>query len=171
MDCRTPETPRHEQAGLMPILKNARHERYCQELAKGKTSDEAYQLAGFSANRGNATRLKAKESVQSRLIELQARVAAKAEVTVDSLIIEVEEARLLAMSIKQPSAAVAATREKGVLSGKRIERTEVGAPGEFDGLTADELRDQLRSEAAAIGEGTIASSLAGGSGAARGKPH
>jgi len=33
------------------------------------------------------------------------------------------------------SAAVAAIKEKGVLSGQRIEREEVGAPGEFDSMT------------------------------------
>jgi hypothetical protein len=32
------------------------------------------------------------------------------------------------------SAAVAAIKEKGVLSGNRIERRENGAPGEFDWL-------------------------------------
>jgi hypothetical protein len=32
------------------------------------------------------------------------------------------------------SAAVAAIKEKGVLSGQRIERREIGAPGEFDAL-------------------------------------
>jgi hypothetical protein len=37
-----------------------------------------------------------------------------------------------AMESKQFSAAIAAIKEKGVLSGARIERSEVGAPGEFD---------------------------------------
>jgi hypothetical protein len=43
----------------------------------------------------------------------------------------------------QFSAAVAAIKEKGVLSGKRVERTERGAPGEFEwleDLSADELK-------------------------------
>lgn len=31
----------------MPVLKNARHERFAQELAKGKTADEARCPAGF----------------------------------------------------------------------------------------------------------------------------
>lgn len=33
----------------MPVLKNARHEKFAQALAKGKTADEAYQLAGNRA--------------------------------------------------------------------------------------------------------------------------
>jgi hypothetical protein len=43
----------------------------------------------------------------------------------------------------QLSAAVAAIKEKGVLTGKRIERTEVGAPGEFEALGDDELKRAL----------------------------
>jgi hypothetical protein len=40
---------------------------------------------------------------------------------------------------KKSSAAVAAIKEKGVLSGQRIERREIGAPGEFESLSDDEL--------------------------------
>jgi hypothetical protein len=36
-------------------------------------------------------------------------------------------------------AAVAAIKEKGVLTGKRIEHSEVGPPGAFDALSDDEL--------------------------------
>ena len=43
----------------------------------------------------------------------------------------------------QLSAAVSALREKGVLSGKRVERSEIGAPGEFDHLNDDELERAL----------------------------
>jgi phage terminase small subunit len=54
----------------MPVLKNARHEKFAQELAKGKTADEAYQLAGFKPNRGNASVLKQKESISNRVAEI-----------------------------------------------------------------------------------------------------
>lgn len=57
----------------MPPLSNPRHERFAQELAKGKSADEAYQAAGYRQNRGNATTLKANQSVQARLEELQSR--------------------------------------------------------------------------------------------------
>lgn len=59
----------------MAPLPNARHERFAQGLANGKTADEAYQEAGFKPNRGNATRLKANESIQDRVKELTDRVA------------------------------------------------------------------------------------------------
>jgi hypothetical protein len=44
------------------------------------------------------------------------------------------------------SAAVAAIKEKGVLSGKRIERSERGEPGEFDWMerASEQLWNLLR---------------------------
>lgn len=69
----------------MPALKNGRHERFAQEIAKGETADAAYASAGFKPNRGNATRLKANESVASRVAEIQGRAAVRAEITVASI--------------------------------------------------------------------------------------
>lgn len=69
----------------MPALANAKHERFAHERAKGKTADEAYVLAGFSANRGNATRLNANESVSKRIAELLERAAIRTEITVANI--------------------------------------------------------------------------------------
>jgi hypothetical protein len=55
------------------------------------------------------------------------------------------------MQSGQLSAAVAAIKEKGVLTGKRIERSEVGGPGEFDALTDDELERALVERIARLG--------------------
>jgi Fe2+ transport system protein FeoA len=55
------------------------------------------------------------------------------------------------MESKQFSAAIAAIREMGVLSGQRIERREIGAPGEFEALTDDELLAALRERLRALG--------------------
>jgi phage terminase small subunit len=72
----------------MPVLSNPRHERFAQELAKGKSANEAYVLAGYEENRGNATRLNANESIQSRVAEIQSRGAQRAEVTVERVVSE-----------------------------------------------------------------------------------
>jgi phage terminase small subunit len=48
-----------------------------------------------------------------------------------------------AMESGQLSAAVSALKEKGVLSGQRIERREIGAPGEFETMTDEELERAL----------------------------
>jgi phage terminase small subunit len=65
----------------LPALSNPKHERFAQELAKGKTADEAYQEAGYKANRGNAATLKAKQNIQDRVTEILNRAATRVEIT------------------------------------------------------------------------------------------
>lgn len=79
----------------MPALENAKHERFAQELAKGKTADEAYQEAGYAENRGNAIRLKANERVAARVAEILERAAIRTEITVAGI-----TAKLLAIAEK-----------------------------------------------------------------------
>ena len=84
-------------------------------------------------------------------------VAERAVITRQRLIEMALEARKGALKAKQYSAAVAATKEIGILSGIRIERSERGLPGEFDELermSAGELRafvEKMLAQAA-IGE-------------------
>jgi len=59
----------------MPVLRNAKHERYCQNRVEGQTNHEAYANAGYKPNRGNAARLNANESIQGRIRELQGNAA------------------------------------------------------------------------------------------------
>jgi phage terminase small subunit len=134
----------------MPVLKNPRHERFTQLLASGKTATEAHQLAGFKLDRGNASRLATDPEIQGRVQQITAVGAERAAVTVESLINEAEQARRGAMEAGQYAAAVAAIKEKGVLSGKRIERSERGQPGEFadlDNMTAEQLAEFIRKQA------------------------
>lgn len=106
----------------MPVLANSRHERFAQELAKGKTADEAYQLAGYSENRGNSVRLKANESIVTRVEELQAKAAVKCELTIADLVAELEEARALAKEVAQPASLVTATMGKAKLLGLVVDK-------------------------------------------------
>ena len=55
------------------------------------------------------------------------------------------------MASGQISAAVSAIKEKGVLSGKRIERSEFGAPGVFETMTDEELERALIERIARLG--------------------
>jgi hypothetical protein len=66
-------------------------------------------------------------------------------------VVQAEEVRQRAMESGQLSAAVATIREKGILSGKRIERTEVGAPGAFKALTDHELERAIVERFTALG--------------------
>lgn len=108
----------------MPILRNARHEKFAQALAKGKNATEAYADAGYKGDRTAASRLSTNVNVAQRVAELQGRAARKAEVTMESLLSELEEARTLAIAEKQTSAAVSATMGKAKLTGLIVEKRE-----------------------------------------------
>lgn len=131
----------------MPVLPNPRHESFAQALAKGKTADEAYALAGFKPNRGNAATLKAKQSILDRVAELQQKGAKKVEVTLESLAAELDEARDVAKGEKQSSAMVQATMGKAKLFGLVIDKKHHSGTvqvititaQQLDGLTDDEL--------------------------------
>jgi phage terminase small subunit len=108
----------------VPILQNPRHETFAQELAKGKSADEAYQLAGYKPSRPHASRLATNGNVRARMAELQGVGAEKAALTVEGLIAEAEAARALAMAHKQPGAAISAIVAKAKLAGKWVEKRE-----------------------------------------------
>ena len=134
----------------MPTLSNAKHEYFAQELAKGKTADEAYQLAGYKANRGNAATLKAKQNISDRVAEIMERKAVRAEVTVSVLSDMLFEDRKLARDLGQPAAAVSAVEKLAKLHGLMVDRKEIRT-GHLDELPADsitELREQLVTERA-----------------------
>jgi phage terminase small subunit len=95
--------------------------------------------------------MSAKVSIRQRVAEIQQRGAERAEVTVESLMTELDEAIALARAVKNPSAFVAAVKEKGVLSGQRVERREVGEPGEFDALPDDEIESKVFESAKELG--------------------
>lgn len=124
-------------------LKNARHERFAQERAKGKSVDKAFVAAGFKANRGNAARLNANESVRSRVEELQSRAAAKAEVTAADIARQLDEDRAFARKHKQGAAAVSATLGKakvlGLIREKHEHTGKNGGPIEYRDLSDEEI--------------------------------
>jgi hypothetical protein len=56
-----------------------------------------------------------------------------------------------AMEIDQLSAANTAIKGKGILTGKWVEKAEIGSPGEYDSLSDDELECQLTARLAKLG--------------------
>lgn len=152
----------------MAILTNPKHERFAQELANGKSQEEAYTLAGFKRNRGNANTLKQNESVTKRVAELLAeREAIHAQATaqaikatgltkewvIEQLVLNVRRAMQEEAVMRDGKAtgefvyngAVAnkALELLGKEIGMFIERREVGKPGAFDELNADQQRQLL----------------------------
>ena len=116
----------------MGTLTNPRHERFVQALFKGETADAAYAKAGYKPNDGNCIRLKGNERVQARLSELQAEVAKKTEITVESICAELDAANAVAKERGQASAMVSASALRAKLAGLMVERVEIGDPGSFD---------------------------------------
>lgn len=114
----------------MPVLKNPRHERFAQELAKGKSATEAYGLAGYKPDDGNAARLTGKDSLKARVAEIMGKGAEKAAVTIHSIAVQLDEDRKLAHKIEQPGAAVSASVAKAKLFGLMPDKHELtGANG------------------------------------------
>ena len=64
---------------------------------------------------------------------------------------ELDEDRELARQLKQPSTAIAATVAQAKLAGLIVDRKEVGQPGEFENMKAEELAEVLARNAAALG--------------------
>lgn len=108
----------------MPALQNPKHELYAQGLAKGKTADEAYVIAGYKQNRKNASRLKANEDILDRIAQLRQGASQRAEITLESLLREASEIQAAAHADKQYSAATAAFTAKAKLAGLWVDRSE-----------------------------------------------
>lgn len=154
----------------MPALKNTKHERFAQELAKGKSQSEAYAAAGYAPSEPNASRLTRNDKVQARVAELQERSAERAVVTTESLIEEAADIQTKALAAGQFGPAISALTAKAKLAGKWIERSEQGKPGDFSRMSDAELRDFIAREAGALGAGDAGVAAPRGQAGVRGKP-
>lgn len=123
----------------MPPLSNPRQEKFVQLAVTGMPLIKAYEEAGYEPHTSNASRLIANEPVKERVAELQRPAADLAQITVATLVAAADEVREKALEYKQLSAAVGAIKEMGILTGLRIDRREIGDPGEFARLSDDEL--------------------------------
>jgi hypothetical protein len=144
----------------MPVLANNRRELFTQLLFQGFPAVDAYEKAGYKRHDGNACTLANHPEVLARLEEIRGEqswpvgtraIAARANVTVETLIDDSEKVFQRAMEINQLSAANTAIKGKGILSGKWVERAEVGTPGEYETMTDDELRRQVMERVARLG--------------------
>jgi phage terminase small subunit len=69
-------------------LKNSKHEKFALAIADGKTCAEAYVLAGYRANKENATSLAATAEIQSRVSQIKIEAATAAQVSVRRVVTE-----------------------------------------------------------------------------------
>ncbi|TWQ34015.1 terminase small subunit [Xanthomonas vasicola] len=121
-----------------------KQKRFVVEYLKDQNAAQAAIRTGYSEKtaKQQGSRLLTVPAITAAVRAGQKRVAAKAEVTVDSLMVELEQARRMALREKQASAAVTATLGKGKLAGLLVEkRHHTGAIGTYDlsKITDDEL--------------------------------
>lgn len=128
----------------MPALGNPRHERFAQELAKGKSASEAYVTAGYAENDGNAIRLKGNERISARVAEIVERSSVRVEITLAKLMEMAATVYDRSLEQGQNAAAISAVKELGVLSGYRVERRE-NTNRNIDELSDSELLAIARS--------------------------
>jgi|ERR1700693_884813 len=96
----------------MPVLKHPKRERFAQEVAKGYTQVDAYEMAGYKRSESNAGVLARRSEVADRIAEISSRGARRAEVTIESICRELDEAKKLAESLNQPASMVSAVMGK-----------------------------------------------------------
>lgn len=145
----------------MPTLDNARHERFAQELAKGKTQEEAYKEAGYKGDRTAASRLSTNVNVQARVAEIQNRAAIRTEITVAGL-----TERLLRIAEKGEQ-----TYDAPMLS---VARASIMDAAKLNGLVVDKLAATVTKRAVEMTEEellAIASGSSAGATEAESGPH
>lgn len=129
-----------------------KQENFCLAYIETGNATEAYRRAynkrdikTDTANR-NAKKLMDNVKIMSRLEELRKPIIKRHNVTVDSLIGELEEARQLALETEQTSAAVGATMGKAKLCGldkQVIDHTSSDGTMSPKQISEEELKAEL----------------------------
>ena len=127
----------------MGVLKNPKHEAFCQARALGRTQDEAYSDAGFKPSRQHAHRMATRGYILKRLAELQNHTVEIFEITAEAIAKQLDEDRKFAYKCKVPSAAVQASVAKGRLAGLFVEHASVQVSHNYSMMTEEEIRFEL----------------------------
>lgn len=118
----------------MPILDNAKYELFANEIARGTAAGDAYALAGFPRDRGNASRLLARPEVKARVKELLEAVVERTLWTKEEL--------------TEDLARIASTAERkarlGEIQGLNIARQALMDIAKLNGLLIDKSEATVR---------------------------
>jgi hypothetical protein len=138
----------------MPRGSQGRLVRFARGLASGKKPREAAIAAGCppgSSFDSNARKRAGRDDVKRMVAEFRAPIAEKLNITLEWLVEENLQLYRLARAAGQIRDAGERLKELGVLTGKRVERSEHGEPGEFERMSDEELRQNLTERARALG--------------------
>lgn len=135
-----------------------KQEAFCQAYIETGNASEAYRTA-YAADKMKAEAIHVKASellsngkISVRVKELQGEIKQRHNVTVDSLITELEEARQKALSAETPqsSAAVAATMGKAKLTGLDKQIVELtgqgGGPVRVITMSPDDIKRVMEND-------------------------
>ena len=128
--------------------------KFARELAAGSKPREAAIAAGYppgSSFDSNARKRAGRYDVKRMIAEFRAPIAEKLDITLEWLIEENLELYRLARAAGQIRDAREGLKELGVLSGKRVERSERGEPGDFERMSDEEVWRDLTERARALG--------------------
>lgn len=79
----------------MGVLKNIKHEKFAQGIAKGMSQEAAYEAAGYKQHRGNASTLRTKQNVIDRIAELAQGASKRASKSLDDVVAQYERIAFL----------------------------------------------------------------------------
>jgi len=135
-----------------------KQEAFCQAYIETGNASEAYRTA-YAADKMKpeavhvqASNLKDNPKIALRLKELQGEIRQRHNVTIDSLLAELEEARQKALSAETPqsSAAVAATMGKAKLTGLDKQVVELtgqgGGPVRVVTMSPDDIKRVMEND-------------------------
>jgi hypothetical protein len=160
----------------MPQLADPRWERACQERASGGDVTASYKAAGFAGRPSSATRFFKHPQVVERIQELiqtkyederKAREIATEEAGIDkSWILKrlkyltdislqkreiIKRGQVVGYGAQDGPTAVKCLHLAAQVGGLLVNRHEIGAPGDFQRMSDEELSDSLAAQAEALG--------------------
>lgn len=121
-------------------------EQFCREYVKTGNASEAYRTVSPNAKNWldksvweKACHMMARVNVGSRIAELQAQCAIKANASIESLAAELDTHIAMAVALSEPGVAVAAVMGKAKLFGFLVDKKEIRT-GLLDNLDFEQLR-------------------------------
>ncbi len=133
----------------MGVLRKLEDERFCQLVVAGREPEDAYRDIGGTAKHASAAaehKLR-KPLIRRRVEELMDVGARKAMLSRSQILQRIYEDWELSRKLGQMSAAATNAKLMGSeLHRMFVERKEVGGPGDFDKLTADELVQYIKGQ-------------------------
>jgi hypothetical protein len=119
----------------MGALLNIRHELFARAYLKYKDGKRAYWLVypdcKYACAKVGASRLKRHPKVRKRIKELRHYMAKRADITVDKILGDYQQALEMAKEQQKPNDIVNAATAQAKLVGLLRDRIETGSPGDF----------------------------------------